>query len=298
MIRKLRTRLRLAMVVLLSLPLTGCGLLFDWGIDHGQKEQYRSTELVEFLFGDDPAPHRDAPVNLQLPIRVGLSFLPNMRSGSGVIPTASDKEKLLSQVRERFRDLPYIAEIVIIPDYYLANSIGNGRTGKGFDQAEQLARLFKLDLFALASYDQVVYSGENARALGYFTIVGQFLFEGETHEAHTVVDLAVIDPLSRSLVMRAGGTARFADNSTVADDWRSEIHVRRKSFEKASAALPDNLARELTAFEDRVRSGAAPVIVAKRGGGALDPAWLAALLSVAALACCVRSRGARASRRT
>lgn len=292
MTRKSRARLRIGAVVALCLALSGCSLLFDWGIDHAQKEQYRSTELVEFLFGDDPTPPRDAPVNLQLPIRVGLSFLPNMRSGSGAIPTATDKENLLAQVRDRFRGLPYVAEIVIIPDYYL-----NGRTGKGFDQAEQLARLFKLDLFALASYDQVVYSGENARALGYFTIVGQFLFEGETHEAHTVVDLAVIDPLSRSLVMRAGGTAKSADDSTLADDWRSETQVRRKSFEKASAALLDNFARELTAFEDRVRAGTAPVTVAKRGGGALDAALLAALL-LAALVSRFRSRGARASRRT
>src|SRR5689334_7333244 len=258
MTRTLRTRLRLGALALLCLRLSGCSLLFDWGIDHGQKEQYRSTELVQFLYGDDPVMISDSPVQLQLPIRVGLSFLPNMNGGSGTIPTASDKQELLSKVRERFRGLPYVTEIVIIPDYYL-----NGRTGKGFDQAEQLARMFHLGLYALASYDQVVYAGENARAIGYLTIVGQFLFKGELHEAHTVVDLAVIDPRSRSLVMRAGGTAKFSKSSTLADDWRGETQVRRESFERASAALIDNFALELSGFEERVRAGTAPVSVVR-----------------------------------
>jgi len=112
-----------------------------------------------------------------------------------------------------------------------------------------------------------------------------------------VVDLAVIDPGSRSLVMRAGGTAKFADTSTLADDWRSETQVRRKSFEQASSVLLDNFAQELQGFEARVRAGTAPVTVARRNGGAgaLDPASLVLLLGAVGA---VSWRGVRAWRGT
>jgi rhombotail lipoprotein len=261
---------------LMTLSLSGCSLLFDWGIDHGSREQYRSTELVEFLYGNERAPHDDAKTQLQLPLRIGLSFLPSMRPRAGDIPTAADKAQVLEAIRQRFSALPYVTEIVVIPDYYLS-----ARPGDGFQQAQQLARMFRLDLYALASFDQVVYAGENGLSLGYITILGSYLLKGELHEAHTVVDLAVIEPTSRSLVMRAGGTAKFADSSTLAEDWRGEMQVRRKSFEQASTALIDNFAQELKSFEERVRSGTAPVTVARRNGGAgaLDATGICLLLA-------------------
>jgi len=94
----------------------------------------------------------------------------------------------------------------------------------------------------------------------------------------------VIEPTSRSLVMRAGGTAKFADTSTLADDWRGETQVRRKSFEQASTALIDNFARELKGFEERVRSGTATVTVARRNGGAGALDATCVLLLIACLA--------------
>jgi hypothetical protein len=57
-----------------------------------------------------------------------------------------------------------------------------------------------------------------------------------------VVDLAVIEPTSRSLVMRAGGTAKFA--ATTRSPTTRRAPVRRKSFEQASTALIDNFARD------------------------------------------------------
>lgn len=289
MTRPTRTRLRIAAITLLSLTLGGCSLLFDWGIDHGSKAEYRSTELVEFLYGGERVPRDDAQPRLQVPLRIGLSFLPSMQPRTGEVPTAADKARVLEAIKRRFSALPYVAEIVIIPDYYLS-----ARPGDGFDQAEQLARMFRLDLYALASFDQVVYSGENGLSLGYITIIGSYLLEGELHEAHTVVDLAVIEPHSRSLVMRAGGIAKFGDTSTLADDWRGETQVRRRSFEQASVALIDNFARELHVFEERVRSGTAPVTVARRtgGAGALDAACVVLLLGCLAPLVLRRLRGA------
>lgn len=280
MTRRVRTRLRLAAVVLVCMSLTGCSLLFDWGIDHDWKEEYRSTALVDFLYGKGKVPVSDQPVELKLPIRVGLSFLPSVNPKTGDVPTASDRAAMLEKVRARFRDRPYVTEIVIIPDYYLSNTADAG----GFEKAEQLARLFRLDLVALASFDQAVYSGENARSFGYITLIGAYVLKGEIHEAHTIVDLAVIEPTNRALVMRAGGIAKFSDTSTLADDWRSETAVRRKSFETASTSLLANFDTELTAFETRVREGNAPVKVSRRAGaGALDPLLLAALLALTAI---------------
>src|SRR5262245_44984739 len=124
------------------LAVGGCALMWE---DHSS---HSTTPLVQFLYGDAQVPPQDAQVELRLPIRVGLSFLPSSYAGSGAIPTVAQRQQVLESVREKFRSLPYVTEIVIIPDYYL-----DGRRKDGLAQMQQLARLYSLDLFALASYD-------------------------------------------------------------------------------------------------------------------------------------------------
>jgi rhombotail lipoprotein len=234
-----------------------------------------STSLVEYLYPDGAVPAADASAELRLPLRVGLSFLPS-RGGPGV--DAVSRQAVLDGVRERFRSLPYVREIVIVPDMYLAPA-------GGFDALQQVARLQDLDVIALVSSDQVSHTGENSRALMYLTVVGAFLVRGSEHETHTLLDLAVIHPASRSLLLRAGGTSSLADSSTAIDQGRDLRNAEARGMARASGVLMTNLGVELERFAARVRDGDAPVRVTRRsanpagsgGGGGLGVATLAGL---------------------
>jgi rhombotail lipoprotein len=239
--------------------------------------------LVEFLYGRGDMPPVASEVHLELPIRVGVSFLP-AEGGAG--PSAVDRDKVLTAIRDRFKSRPYVTEIVPIPDYYLR---ANGRDG--LTQIEQVSRLNQLDLFALVSYDQITDSSMNKSSLAYLTILGAYFVRGDRDETHTLLDLAVVDPRTRLLVLRSGGTSSLGGNTTLIEADRHESAQRSRGFELAAANLVENFQRELTDFEGRVRAGTAPVKVTHRekvaggGSGALDPAlllFLSALLGMSA----------------
>ncbi|HEU4780232.1 MAG TPA: rhombotarget lipoprotein [Steroidobacteraceae bacterium] len=270
--------LKLLGVAAFSLSLGGCTWLFN---DlHFGREQQSSTPLVDFLYTDGKVPAQDAQPELRLPIRVAVSFLPSGNGPRSFQPGAIDREKVLDALRQHFRSLPYVSEIVIVPDYYL-----HAGKGDGLMQIEQLARLYHFDLFALVSYDQIQNSFQNDRSLAYFTIVGAYFVRGDRNETHTLLDVAVIDPKSRALVMRAGGTSALKGNVTAVDAERHSLAQSTTGFEQATGQLIANFSRELTDFEQRVRDGTAPVKVVRQGSksggtGALDLWLLVALMAL------------------
>jgi rhombotail lipoprotein len=273
-IRRHHRTLKLLGVATFALMLGGCSWMFhDQHLEHSSQT---STPLVDFLYTHGKVPQLDAQPELQLPIRVAVSFLPRAAGPRNFQPGAIDREKVLNALREHFRALPYVSEIVIVPDYYLHSGKGDGLM-----QIEQLSRLFHFDLFALVSYDQIQDSFQNDRSLAYWTIVGAYFVRGDRNETHTLLDLAVIDPKSRALVMRAGGTSALKGNVTAVDSGRHSVAQSTRGFEVATEQLIANFSRELTAFEQRVRDGTAPVTVVKRstggGKGGLDPLLLALL---------------------
>jgi rhombotail lipoprotein len=291
-IRRHSRSLKLLGMAAFTLTLSGCAWM--WGDLHYGRQQQSTTPLVGFLYTDGKVPEQNAQPELRLPIRVAVSFLPGNGGYPGHQPAAAEKEKVLTTLRENFRSLPYVTEIVIIPDYYL-----NSGKGDGLMQIEQLSRLFNFDLFALVSYDQVQTNYQNDRSLAYLTIVGAFLVRGDRNETHTLLDVAVIDPKSRALVMRAGGVSSLKGNTTAIDVERHTDAQSTKGFEEATLHLVSNFRRELADFEQRVRDGTASVKVvrqaSKGGGGALDP-WLLAMLSGCLAAIAIRaSRGTRSS---
>jgi len=278
---------RLAAVGALALSCSGCELMW---YQH-DSNTHATTPLVQFLYGKEAVPVTDATVELKLPIRVGLSFLPSEDTRATAIPTAAQRAEILQAIREKFRALPYVTEIVIIPDYYL-----DGRRGNGFEQMQQLSRMYHLDLYALASYDIVANNTDNKAAFTYLTIVGAFFVHGNDQEIQSMVDLAVIEPRNRQLVLRAGGSSHVKGRSAAVDLEKHENWRVQRGFEEASAALMVNFETELRGFEARVREGTAPIKVVRQaksgGGGALDPLWL--LLMGTFLICSIWGRASKA----
>jgi rhombotail lipoprotein len=268
---------------LASLLLAGCDLL-QQGLcaPNCHSHAQNSSSLVGFLYPDGKLPPRgEAIPELHVPLRVGLAFLPSQDSRGNLVLDAAQKENLLQQVQARFASRSFVSEIVIIPDYYLANA-------RGFAGLEGVQRLYNVDVMALVSHDQVSNGDDNKLSLGYLTIVGAFVLRGTSHETATLVDLAVVDPVTRSLLLRAGGTDSRSGNSTLVDAARDARHDSARGFATATTHMIDNFDAALTAFEAQVHDGKATVRVVQRagshgGGGALSAGWLLALLAGVAL---------------
>jgi rhombotail lipoprotein len=251
-----RTAVLTSIAALLLSGCTAMGALLGHG--NAPRQSHNSSSLVEFLYPDGSAPPAQNQIpELRVPLRVGLAFLP---SDTGVGPTAVEREELLERIRQRFADRKFVTEIVMIPDYYLRNS-------RGFEGLQGVQRLYTVDIMALVSYDQVEHLDENQWSLGYLTIVGAYVLKGSHHDVATLVDLAVVDPVTQSLILRAGGTDTRNRNSTLVDQSRAARASSIASFATATAQMIDNFDLALTKFEADVRAGKANVRVAKREGG-------------------------------
>jgi rhombotail lipoprotein len=113
---------------------------------------------------------------------------------------------------------------------------------------------------------------------------------GSSQDTATLVDLAVIDPTTRSLILRAGGTHAWHGTSTLIDVERNTRGASAVGFDKATDEMIANFDAALTAFESDVHAGKANVrIVANgarvspSGGGAWQPWELLALLGLVIL---------------
>ncbi|MDX1517675.1 MAG: rhombotarget lipoprotein [Woeseiaceae bacterium] len=260
----------------LVLSASGCTALFGLGTE---TRRGVSSSLVDYLYpqGEVPPDHSATIPSLNLPLRVGLAFVPTYSYNDF---TEAKKIELLETVKAAFVQYDYIEHIEVIPDTYL-------RSSKGIGGMQQVARLYGVDVMALVSYDQVTVTEDNKAALLYWTIVGAYLIEGTNNEVQTFVDTAVFDVNTAKLLFRAPGTNTAADRSTAID---SDMTVRRQSeasFASAVTAMTGNLQQELARFEERVEQDAQVANVQWKqgygGGGAVD-GWLLLALALFAVA--------------
>lgn len=257
-------------VAAMSVSLSGCAM-FERALcaPNCRTEAHNSSSLVSFLYpgGETPPPNNSIP-QLHVPLRIGLAFLPSTASNGAAPLDAARRQDLLERIRQRFSTREFISEIVVIPEYYLDSN-------KGIAGLDGVQRLYNIDLLALVSYDQVTHKDENKLSLGYLTIVGAYVLRGSSHDTATLVDLAVIDPVTRSLVLRAGGTNTSDGKSTLVDVERDVRKASVRGFDEATNQMIGNFDVALAAFEADARAGKANVQVVRRedragfGGGAV-----------------------------
>jgi len=277
--------LPLSLLMSLALGLSGCESLSTmWG--GGTTRSGESSSVVEFLYPDGEAPPKPTggvPA-INLPITVGLAFVPGRGTGLGPLSEAQ-KMALLEQVRAKFTSEDYVTNILVVPDTYLRGS-------DGFEALDRAARMYGLDVMALVSYDQLSTTSEKQSSFWYWTVVGAYLVEGTRNEVQTLVDTAVFDIPSRTLLFRAAGTDRVTKDATMVESPQKMRTAQAASFGRAMDDMTVNLQRELVVFKDRVKEQKAPVRVvradgAKGGGGA----WGLGALALAVLA--LVARGSR-----
>ena len=232
------------------LLLSGCA---SW-MEQGSKVQRGS--VVEYLYpkGEEPT-LKPATPELHLPLRVGIAFVPGERFSD---LTEAERNQLLNRVKAAFANRPYISAIEVIPTPYL-------RARGGFDNLQQAARMFNVEVVALLSYDQVQFNDSNRLSLFYWTIVGAYLVNGDQYDVNTLVDAAVFDVTSRQLLFRAPGTSQIKGSSPMVKFSEVSRAARGEGFRQAVDNLIPQLDRQLENFKVRVAEEKVARITERRG---------------------------------
>lgn len=235
---------KIVFATLSLLALSACTALFQPGLG-SEMRTGSSSSLVNYLYPDGEAPpeHTDSIPRLDLPLRVGLAFVPNYGSRDDL--SEAKKAELLAIVRQAFIERDYVQHIEVIPDTYL-------RSSNGVEGMQQVARLYGVDVMALVSYDQVSVSSDTKASFLYWTIVGAYVIEATKNEVQTFVDTAVFDVRTAKLLFRAPGVDKTTDKSSAIESTEAARKQGQESFTAAMTAMTGNLGMELVRFEERV----------------------------------------------
>lgn len=231
-----------------------------------------SSSLVDYLYpkGEIPPEYEQTVPHLNLPLRVGLAFVP---AASNHVQGLSEAHKtdLLEKTKQTFQGRPFIKEILIIPDTYM-------RSGQGFESVDQISRLYNLDVIALISYDQVAHVDDTKASILYWTIVGAYFVKGSKNDVQTFVDAAIFDINTHKLLFRAPGVNKTEDRSTLVNSPEEVRKSREESFNLAMDDMTTNLKTELDSFQERIKKDKSVTISHREGytggGGAVDVAML------------------------
>lgn len=248
------------------ISLSGCTRAWH-GLGGDRQRGGISSSLVDYLYpgGEEPAPYDETVPQLNLPLRVGLAFVPSSQRYTEGLSEAH-KQMLLNRVKDAFREREFIKSISIIPDTYL-------RSSRGFKTIDQIARIYGLDTIALVSYDQVSHTEDTKASLLYWTIIGAYFIKGSANDVQTFVDTSVFDVKTHKLLFRAPGVNISEGTATLVNTIEESRKRRAESFDKAMADMTQNLDNELNVFIERVKKEQVAKVVHRPGysggGGAL-----------------------------
>ena len=268
--------LRALAAPLLLLVLSACA---------ASSSRHQMASVVDYLYHDRPGTVAEPAIPaLALPLRVGIAFVPEAGGRDGrparVVPGTlgeRDRVALMEEIGRRFAERPFVGEIVVIPSAYV-------QPRGGFANLDQMRAMFGVDVVALLSYDQVQFTEQRRTSLAYWTIVGAYVVEGDQNDTRTLLDAAVFDVRSRTLLFRAPGLSTVRGGATAATLGKEQRADAAQGFALAAQDLVVNLDAELDRFRDRVRERPEEYRISERAGhegrtgaGAVDrPLLLAA----------------------
>jgi len=255
-----KKRITLLAVALLSVLTASCTNLWHDMLGSNVRQGV-SSSLVDYLYpeGEIPPTNDQNTPNLQLPLRVGLAFVPSYSNNVEGLSEAN-KNLLLEKVKASFSTRDYIKDITVIPDTYL-------RSGKGFKTVDQVSRLYRLDVIALVSYDQVAHVDDTKSSILYWTVVGAYLVKGSKNDVQTFVDTAIFDVKTHKLIFRAPGINKVEGTSTLVNSPEHMRKAREEGFSLAMSDMTTNLENELEIFKDRIKSDKSVTVTHRDGYG-------------------------------
>jgi len=226
-------------------------LLMALGCNTPQTTTRRSS-LMDYLYPKQqnaPVPN-PAGARLKLPLKLGIAFVPGGSSSWRVqnLMAPGQEKPLLDVVKQSFKDKPWVADIKLVPSTYL-------RTGGGFENMDQVARMYGVDVMALVSVDQIQYTDPRWYSVTYLSVVGAYVLPGDANDTRTLIDAAVYDVASHTFLLRAPGQSQMKGSSTWA---HREVQLREHSAKGLQLAMTDlakNLDAEVASFKAEIASG-------------------------------------------
>jgi rhombotail lipoprotein len=273
--------------IVVTVLMTGCA---------GQQTSTKSS-VVDYLYPKELTIVAQPSIpTLNIPIKVGIAFVPeqsprsrgiNIWSGvvGGSVLTEANKTNLLKKVADNFKKHDFVSDIEVIPSAYLT-------AGGGFTNLAQIKTMYGIDVIALVSYDQVQFTDQGLLSLTYWTLVGAYIVSGEKNDTSTLLDTAVYDIQSKSMLFRAPGTSNVKGRSTAINLSEELRRDSIKSFEDATINMVANLTVQLENFKDKIKQNPEQVNLVHRegysGGGAMGPFETVIMMLLAAVLYSVR----------
>jgi rhombotail lipoprotein len=273
--------------IVVTVLMTGCA---------GQQTSTKSS-VVDYLYPKELTIVAQPSIpTLNIPIKVGIAFVPeqsprsrgiNIWSGvvGGSVLTEANKTNLLKKVADNFKKHDFVSDIEVIPSAYLT-------AGGGFTNLAQIKTMYGIDVIALVSYDQVQFTDQGLLSLTYWTLVGAYIVSGEKNDTSTLLDTAVYDIQSKSMLFRAPGTSNVKGRSTPINLSEELRRDSINSFEDATINMVANLTVQLENFKDKIKQNPEQVNLVHRegysGGGAMGPFETVIMMLLAAVLYSVR----------
>ncbi|WP_243295233.1 rhombotarget lipoprotein [Geothrix mesophila] len=212
----------------------------------------RRSSLMDYLYPKEKAAPMPNPAGarLKLPLKLGVAFVPGGTASWRVqnLMAPGQEKQLLDVVKRSFQDRPWISEIKLVPSAYL-------RPGGGFENMDQVARMYGVDVMALVSVDQVQNTDPRWYSFTYLSIVGAYVLPGDANDTNTLIDAAVYDVASHTFLLRAPGQSQVKGSSTWAYREKQLREHSAKGLELAMGDLAKNLDAEVGAFKAEVARG-------------------------------------------
>ena len=198
----------------------------------------------------------------------------------GSVLTEANKTNLLKKVADNFKKHDFVSDIEVIPSAYLM-------AGGSFTNLEQIKTMYGIDVIALVSYDQVQFTDQGLWSLTYWTLVGAYIVSGEKNDTSTLLDTAVYDIESKSMLFRAPGTSNVKGRSTPINLSEELRRDSIKSFEDATTNMVVNLTVQLENFKEKIKQNPEQINLVHRegysGGGAMGPFETVIMMLLAAV---------------
>ncbi len=215
------------------------------------------------------------PVRLQLPLRLGIAFVPaesGQRSGSVLagapanLLDPSQEQGLHQEVATLFLRKPWALSFKIIPAQYLAK-------GGGFEDLDRVCRSFGVEVVALVSVDQLQFSSPRWYSWTYWTLVGAYMVKGDKNDTTTLVDAAIYHVPTRTFLFRAGALGTVKGSSTWSGRESAFRQQSRESLALAMGNLSTSLDQGVATFkQDILQGNRKDVVLLDKAGNALGSA--------------------------
>lgn len=223
----------------------------------------RHSSLTAYLGGKDAAPViSTGSAKLQLPLRLGVAFVPNggtkragnnlawggAQAGPGGLVPADQEARLNQRVEEVFKSKPWTHSFKIIPSHYLTRS-------GGFEDLDQVSKTFGVDVIALISVDVLQFSAPTWYSWTYWTLVGAYVVQGDKNDTTALMDAAVYHVPSRTFLFRAGGLGKVKGSSSWSSREDAFRQQAQQSLELAVKDLSANLDGGVAGFKQDLLKG-------------------------------------------